>query len=645
MVFSRIFSEINRKYIILLAVFLISLSLRLSLLDKRWINPDEGAHLMDAVLAMDGKVPGVDFDSRQPLYVYALAGVLKIAGTSYVSGRLLPLICSILTGILIFLIARALFDEKVGLLSSVIYLMMPLELFNSVIVKTQPLVILLTCLSFYFVIRFLQHGKTSWLMIAGAFASMGFFVRESALIIPLAVLGLLVIVHRGRVLELCKALALFFAGYAAVPLLILGYYANYVSYGQLLTSGLSPIGFLTWAVIKLFSILGIGLGSGSEVSSHPENIYLTKAYIYYYEYLRQVLYLHSFLFIGLAYSAVGLFVRLFSKRDEKWFSARAIPFSLLYLWVFSLFAAYAFYFSARGFYIDYFREFLPPLVIVFSAWLRYSISFFDKPRALERFVIAGLCASAVLFCVQVNYRDMFLGVGFHACLAIAVITFIRFVGTFESLSRRLGFMCISVAIITLILLSRSTALKPYFSGAMPEIGIALAIYIITWTFMERRRRLGFKAYAKFVGNSVALASFIVSLSFSAFLLDLPYESIWSPESVEKTAQYLRSHTKVGDEVMSGAVIWELQAQRRPFQMISHPLSFLYEIPKKEKEAIAFGLAKYPPKVIILDGYTEKTYVRHMPWLTEFIARNYELKEIAGPAKYPVKVHQLRNVSN
>jgi len=104
---------------------------------------------MDAVLALDGMIPEVDYSSRQPLYTYALAGTFKLFGINYVSGRILPLTCSMLVGFLIFLIARLLFDEKVALLSAAIYWMLPLELMNSVIVKTEPLVTLLICLSLY----------------------------------------------------------------------------------------------------------------------------------------------------------------------------------------------------------------------------------------------------------------------------------------------------------------------------------------------------------------------------------------------------------------------------------------------------------------------------------------------------------------
>ena len=184
MTLSQLFVKINKSYVLLFIIALISVVIRLWLLDKRWINPDEGAHLMDAVFVLDGKIPHVDFKSRQPLYIYAIAGFLKLFGGNYLSGRLLPLTCSVLTGLAVFLLARELFDVKVALLSSAIYWMLPLELINSVVVKTEPLVVLLTCVSFYAMVRSLRHSRQPWLIVAGSVAAMAFYARQSALIIP-----------------------------------------------------------------------------------------------------------------------------------------------------------------------------------------------------------------------------------------------------------------------------------------------------------------------------------------------------------------------------------------------------------------------------------------------------------------------------
>src|SRR5262245_48821679 len=167
--FRQLSSKIDVGYLVLLAVCVVSLSIRLWLLDKRWINADEGPHLMDAVLVLDGKVPQVDFASKGLFYVYSIAVFLSLFGRSYVSGRLLPVTCSLLVGMVIFLLATELFDRKVGLLSSVTYWILPFEITQSSVVKTEPLVALLSCMAVYGVARFSRRGQGAWLFIAGLF--------------------------------------------------------------------------------------------------------------------------------------------------------------------------------------------------------------------------------------------------------------------------------------------------------------------------------------------------------------------------------------------------------------------------------------------------------------------------------------------
>jgi len=56
---SILFPRVHKSYLILLAVCILSLLLRIWFLDKHWINPDEGAHLMDAAMVLDGKIPNL----------------------------------------------------------------------------------------------------------------------------------------------------------------------------------------------------------------------------------------------------------------------------------------------------------------------------------------------------------------------------------------------------------------------------------------------------------------------------------------------------------------------------------------------------------------------------------------------------------
>jgi len=626
--------NVNKRYLILLAgVFLISLLLRLWLLDKRWINPDEGAHMMDAVLVLDGKIPKIDFDSRQPLYTYAIAVFLKTFGIHYTSGRLLTILCSMLSGILVFLLARRLFDEKVAVLSSSIYWMLPLELYNSSITKTQPLTILLTCISFYFIIKFYESRKKLWLILSGLFAAMGYYVRESALIIPVTVLGFFILMHKGRLREIIKGFGIFLTGYISFLLIVFLYYNQFMNLNDIFM--FTPFNFLIKKIGPFLNIHAIDTVT-SNISSNRWTLY--------YDYIFNAVLLHSFLFVGLAFSIITFSRDIFARNQGGIFKNYVFSYLILYLWILFLFIGYAYYFLDRGFFIDYFREFLPPLVIIFAAWIRYSFPALERDGVLERFILYGLLISGVLFFTQTMYKEFFR-VGPHASLSIALFTLFGFIRAFKSKIRKFILTFTILIIIVIILLSYKVSTFHFLAKTMPSLIIIGIIYSVTLMILWRGSQPFFKRYAKFVGYSIMFSSFIVSLTVAAIRMDVRYDSVWSPESVKKTAAYLKTHTGVGDEVLSGAVIWELEANRRPFQMISHPLKFIVSIPDKEKRAIINGLRTSPPKVIILDGYTEKSYIRQIPWVMDLLKERYELKATMGPARYQVEIYQLKEDSN
>jgi len=634
MTICQLFSRVNKSHLILLAVFVASLLIRLWLLDKRWINVDEGAHLMDGVLALDGKIPKVDFASRSPIYVYAIAGILKLFGTNYISGRLLSVTCSLLVGIVVFVLAKALFDRKVALLSSAMYWMLPLELMQSAVVKTEPLAVLLTCLAVYAVVRFSVHNQERWLIVAGMFAALGFYVRQSALIIPFMVFAFIVLFHGGRVREIAENVGLFLGGYGAVVLLMLGYYSRFVSPGDLIM--LSPFGFLASAVQRLLSFLRLSSGSTDVFLSQAS----TASWHHYYEYIDQAFYLHSFLLIGLGFSVVEFGYRVLTQNKQK-SRQYVVAHAILYLWILFLFIAHAFQFYNRGFFIDYFREFLPPLVIVFSAWIQYSVPALERDGVLERIILGGLALCALLFSMQANYRDFF-GIGHHSSLVIALITLLTFAPAFESSTRRFVFTSILLGIVAFIAVSRQAPLKAHFSGTVPSLVMIGTIYGLTWALLGEKTRPSLAGYGKFVSLSIVVASFVVSVSFSAILLDLAYDSTWSPQSVEKIASHLKAQTSDGDDVMSGAVIWEVQASRRPFHMISHPLAFEYGMSEEKKATIQLAAASHPPKAIILDGYTEKIYFRQVPSLNELLSSRYQFVTATGPPGPHVRLYRLND---
>jgi hypothetical protein len=89
------------------------------------------------------------------------------------------------------------------------------------------------------------------------------------------------------------------------------------------------------------------------------------------------------------------------------------------------------------------------------------------------------------------------------------------------------------------------------------------------------------------------------------------------------------------------MIWEFQASRKPYQMISHPLSFGRGFPEEKRLSIKAASELSPPKVIILDRYTEMIYLRNLPFLRELLQTRYHLVLEAGPKVLPVQIYQLK----
>ena len=75
------------------AICVVALLARIVLIHLRWINPDEGAHLMDGRFILQGLTPYVDYNARMPFYIYLIALFLKLFGLGFSAGRLLPVFC------------------------------------------------------------------------------------------------------------------------------------------------------------------------------------------------------------------------------------------------------------------------------------------------------------------------------------------------------------------------------------------------------------------------------------------------------------------------------------------------------------------------------------------------------------------------
>jgi 4-amino-4-deoxy-L-arabinose transferase-like glycosyltransferase len=109
---------------IIFSIFILCLFLRIFFLHPTF--SDENFYFNVAKNIIEGKIPYNDFFfAHPPLQVYTLALLFRIFGTFFLIGKILTLVTSSLCIFLIFFISRELFDEKTGLITSLIFLLTP----------------------------------------------------------------------------------------------------------------------------------------------------------------------------------------------------------------------------------------------------------------------------------------------------------------------------------------------------------------------------------------------------------------------------------------------------------------------------------------------------------------------------------------
>jgi hypothetical protein len=520
------------------------------LITTRWINADEGAHLMDARLTLQGMVPAVHFEARQPLYVYAYVPFLRAFGETYVSGRLMPLAAGFAVAWLIYLIGRRAWDAETGSLAAALYLLSPTIFINMPVVKTEPLAMLLMGAGAFGLLSHFQRGGWAPLALAGAAFGAGYYVRESTLAGPLAGAGLILLHARQGWGITLRRLAVLTAGYAAVIAAMMAAYLPHLPLPQILAMPtLSPWPKIRWALGNILEAMGVWGASApvapSAPSATPEpaavSSGLARAAAQRWETtLRNLagpLRLQAHLLLGAAAAAVLSCVPRAARPDPKPAgrirSSASLGIALAGLWLGALTLLYAYHTLRRGFFQFYFRELIPPLTLLAA---------FAAVELLRRLRASPRRSGAAIAC----------------------------------------------------------------TAALAAMGIAGG-----WA--------GWQA---------------------ATQLSVAFDCTWSPRTVREASALVRAHSGPDDEVISGAVIWEFEAARRPFLNISHPLVFVDRMWPSTRSRIQEGLRQRPPRVIVLDGYTERTYLRQVAEVAPLLERAYRLAGEVGGSKYPVRVYVL-----
>lgn len=605
------------------------LVLRLWLLPYRWVNPDEGAHLMDGQLILHGLLPLVDFEARQPLYAYLQAGLLALFHGSYMAARLLPVAAIMGTMLMVFLIARHLFNERIALLAAAIYGFHPLVVIWSPIVKTEPLTAFLSSLAIYFTVRFIQsEGRWWFLVLSGAALGLAFYVRQSSLAVALVIAVFLLVVLRRESAQLVRAYGAMAAGGLAIVAIAVAFYARYMTPAQLWQSSLNPFTPVTGAALRLSLIPGTGaISAGGDALRLPLQSWAATIAA-----VRETLAVNAFLFAGLA-ASLGIAIYLRARRPVE-LRRYAQPLVLLYCWAFALMLAYAYWAIHRGYFTQYFGETIPPLAIVlaFSLWYLSGILASASTGIVPAVALAvGLATVFAAYRVRPTLEVPNLIVVLVPALLVALVYL-------DAAQRKRWGSLLAVAAAAIVVGGAAGSLVSQHLVTLVKALVAIVALVVI-AVLGRTRGVERGAY---IALALIVTACVTAFTASGRVMGVAYQCVWSPRTVADVARYIRAHSSNDAQVMSGAVIWAVAANRPPFMMIAHPLAFDHGAPPEEAARMRASLDSAPPRLIVLDGYTNRTFLSYLDPDGELLATRYKLDKVFSGSRYPVKVYELNS---
>lgn len=626
-------SDRKKELILLVCLLALAFAVRAWLAGARWINPDEGAHLMDGILLLEGLVPELEFESRQLLYTQLTGAAVAILGTDLVQLRLFPVTVITLSGLVVHAIARNLWDWETGLMATALFLLLPFPLMMTVHTKTEPLAILAATGAVYCWIRSRSDWSPVLLVLSGVLVGVAFYIRQSTVVVLMVVLSSILVDRWGAWRRIGLSWGAVLLGLAAATSGVFLYYSRHApDPGFLFETVSNPFSFV---VGNLWSALGAVAGSGDAGAlGRGDRLSFGRSLSNFLEAAR----VNVVLLVGAALTLAGAAYGALRRRGRR---QSRTDLLLPAIWLVWLAVAYIFWTVMRGFFPAYFLEFLPPLSLLTAA----GVMQFLRSLPGERSWRFHLLAAGILV----------LGMGgVHAAL-----------GTWQ-ISRSLYFV-VTVPVLGLIyLLDRSDRSGRHhgarWGGALAVTGLLAAVMVLVGPRLARMWSVPFylagagavvalvlwpsshlargsvKTVGSFIAYAVVLSGLFLSLSESGLLLDLRYDGVWSLETLEQTSRFLDETLSEDATVVSGAVIWTVQADRRPFADISHPLGLMAGVSDRQRQRVLNGMTDDPPDAIVLDGFTRRTFFDAFPEMARLLRSGYRMATTIEGTPYSVRIY-------
>lgn len=172
-------AKVNRLHLVIAACIFIYAAIGLPVVFWGRLNLDEGFYLLASLNVLAGEKPYRDFlFSQMPFLPYFYGPLLLIGGKSLAAGRWISFFLGMASVVLVVRAAWRLQGVHAAVVTGLLYVCNLNLVFDSCIVKTQPLTIFLTALALAAIVA---GSSAQWLAMSTAFMTLAVLTRLSML--------------------------------------------------------------------------------------------------------------------------------------------------------------------------------------------------------------------------------------------------------------------------------------------------------------------------------------------------------------------------------------------------------------------------------------------------------------------------------
>ena len=168
-------------YAFLLAIVVFAIVLRFYDISAKDVWCDEANSVIIAELNPSGIITRMSHDASPPLYYLLLHSWMYAFGETELALRSLSVLFGMMLIIALYFIGKRIFSEKVGLYAALIASVAPIHIMYSQQIRMYTLLSLLSLLSMYYLLRFIQEKKISFLAGYGIFTILSLFTHNYGL--------------------------------------------------------------------------------------------------------------------------------------------------------------------------------------------------------------------------------------------------------------------------------------------------------------------------------------------------------------------------------------------------------------------------------------------------------------------------------